>query len=59
MENKSQREGLPAFDRVVIFAEVDASNQRFENYSAEQRRALAAEAKAQRVGLHEARRARH
>jgi hypothetical protein len=59
MAIKSQSKELPAFDRAVIFAEVDASNQRFENYTAAQRRELAAAAKAQRVGMHEARRVRH
>jgi hypothetical protein len=63
MALKSQREKkLPAFDREVIFAEVDASNLRFEDYTKQQRAAFAAETRSQKLGAfsaHEARRARH
>lgn len=53
---------LPAFDRQVVFAEVDKSNVRFEDYTKEQRMVFAAEARAQKLGViqsHEARRARY
>jgi hypothetical protein len=59
MNHESKRIKLPKFDRQAIFAEVDASNRRFEDYTSEERRELATSAKAQRVGMHEARRARY
>ena len=59
MALKSQREKLPAFDRKVIFAEVDASNRRFEDYTKEQRQKFASEARAVRLGVYEASRPRH
>ena len=34
MKNKAE---LPEFDRKAVFDEVDASNQRFESYTKEQR----------------------
>jgi hypothetical protein len=41
-----QRPAPPKFDRVLVFGEVDKSNKRFQNYSREERRVFAEEARA-------------
>ena len=42
MKNKAE---LPKFDKKVVFDEVDASNQRFETYTKEQREEFAKKAR--------------
>jgi len=54
-----QQKDLPDFDREAVFAAVDASNKRFDDYSKEERRAFVSEVRAQQLGVHEARRLRH
>lgn len=53
---------LPAFDRAAVFAEVDKSNLRFEDYSKGEREDFAKQARAVKLGgpvSHEVRRAGH
>jgi len=57
--NKSTSGARPVFDRERVFAEVDASNRRFEKYTADQRRRFAAAIRANRLGVHETCRVRH
>jgi hypothetical protein len=63
MEPKSQlQKTLPVFDRQAVFAEVDKSNVRFQDYTKDERLAFAEEARAIKFGAissHEARRVRH
>jgi hypothetical protein len=63
MELETHRvKALPTFERQAIFAEVDKSNVRFEDYTKQQRLVFATEARAQKTGAlssHEARRVRH
>jgi hypothetical protein len=59
MNLKSQHRSVkPAFNRLAVFAEVEKSNFRFENYSKDQRRAFAKVARASKMlSGHEVRRA--
>ena len=49
MNPKAQHgKAKPTFDRQAVFAEVEASNRRFEDYTKDQRREFAAMARAQK-----------
>lgn len=45
MSGNLQRGATPGFDRKKVFAEVEASNQRFDGYSKERRRAFSDKAR--------------
>lgn len=62
MSLKNQtKQSLPEFDRAAVFAEVDNSNRRFDDYSKEQRAAFAQQVRSAKTGAirNEVRRARH